>query len=296
MFPNKILLCVDSEEHFAACKVEAGWIARHLNCGLVMYHAAPERWMDAGPSLEDTHVDEDWLIPLVDDPALVNIEVETLSTSGFSPLIDSILSAARETGCDMVMIPTHARSGLDHMILGSVAERVLRSCKIPVMTLDLGKMPTTQSDAAFDRVICPIDFSKKAEDAMHQGAQIAQQLSVGVTIVHAIDDYFAAAYPIDGIPSLDVYLPSLISEVSAKVQRMSDKLTQSFGIESDHWVESASLTSSMIEVAKKHANPLVVMATGGRDSLGDHILGSRTERIVRSVHVPVLALPNTEFN
>ncbi len=291
MFPKKILLCIDSVEHFDQCKTEAGWIARHLDADLVLYHAAPERWLDAGPSLDDTQVDEEWLSALVDDPALVNLEVEARSTADFSNLIDSIHHATQETGSDMVLIPTHARSGLDHLMFGSVAERVLRSCKFPVMTLDLNKIPTKKSEVPFDRIISPVDFSDASKNALKRAGALAKKLSLGVTLVHAIDDYFAAAYPIDGIPSLDVYLPSLIDDVSAKVKTMATTLKNECGIETDSTTEVGSFVSCINGSLEPFKNPLIVMATSGRDSLGDHILGSRTERVVRSAHVPVLALP-----
>ena len=291
MFPKKLLLCVDSVEHFDKCKTEAGWIARHLGAGLVLFHSAPEKWLDAGPTLEDTEVEENWLDALVDDPALVNIEVEARSTAGFNGLIDSIFEACRDTGCDVVLVPTHARSGLDHMLFGSVAERVLRSCRFPVMTLDLEKVPTDKGDAAFDRVVCPIDFSDASRGALEQGAAIAMKLGIGVTAMHAIDDYFAAAYPIDGIPSLDVYLPSLIDDVAAKMKDLASKLAADNGIEADAVTEVGSFVNTVKDCVDNYKNPLIVMSTSGRDSLGDHVLGSRTERIVRSAHVPVLALP-----
>ncbi|MCB9832949.1 MAG: universal stress protein [Planctomycetes bacterium] len=293
MFPSKILLCVDSEEHFAACRVEVGWIARHLETGLVLFHSAPELWLDAGPGLQHDQVREGWLDALVDDPALRNIEVETLSVATFDTLIDSILHAADKSGADMVLVPTHGRSGLDHMLYGSVAERVLRSCRIPVMTLDLQKARQAGGDAAFDRIVCPVDFSETAEHALVRACRLGKRLDVPVTALHVIDDYFAAAYPIDGIPSLDTYLPSLIEDVTRKVKNLAKEVGEREGAEVEGRCEVGSVVATVADVLAEHANPLVVMATAGRDTLGDHVLGSRTERIVRTAHVPVLALPKS---
>jgi nucleotide-binding universal stress UspA family protein len=46
-----------------------------------------------------------------------------------------ILAAAREGGFDMIVMGTHGRSGLSHLILGSVAERVVRLAPCPVLTV-----------------------------------------------------------------------------------------------------------------------------------------------------------------
>ncbi len=291
MFPRKILLCVDNEEHFHACKVEVGWIARHLEAALVLFHSAPERWLDAGPSAARVEITEGWLDALVDDPALRKIEVETLSVATFDTLVDSIMNAADKAGADLVMVPTHGRSGFDHLLFGSVAERVLRSCRIPVLTLDLDKVKKTGGDAAFDRLVCPVDFSATSERALAAACEIAKRLDVGVTALHVIDDYFAAAYPIDGIPSLDTYLPSLIEDVGKKIKEVARLAAEKAGVEVEGVCEVGAVIVTMADVLKQFGNPMVVMATAGRDSLGDHVLGSRTERVVRTAHVPVLALP-----
>ena len=48
-----------------------------------------------------------------------------------------IVSFAKSTGADLVVIGTHGRTGLRHVFLGSVAENVVRLCPCPVITLRL---------------------------------------------------------------------------------------------------------------------------------------------------------------
>lgn len=47
----------------------------------------------------------------------------------------TILAACDESGCDLVVMGTHGRTGLSHLVLGSVAEKVVRHAKCPVMTV-----------------------------------------------------------------------------------------------------------------------------------------------------------------
>ncbi len=42
-----------------------------------------------------------------------------------------------ELGADMIVMGTHGRTGIRHLLLGSVAERVVRSSKVPVVTVPL---------------------------------------------------------------------------------------------------------------------------------------------------------------
>jgi nucleotide-binding universal stress UspA family protein len=46
---------------------------------------------------------------------------------------------AREMGIDLLVVGTHGRTGLSHLLLGSVAERVLRSAPCPVLTVHPGE-------------------------------------------------------------------------------------------------------------------------------------------------------------
>src|SRR5262249_24396073 len=53
-----------------------------------------------------------------------------------------ILKMAEETGCDLIIMGTHGRTRLQRMLLGSVAEQVLRKARCPVVTV---KTPQTVS-------------------------------------------------------------------------------------------------------------------------------------------------------
>jgi hypothetical protein len=49
--------------------------------------------------------------------------------------VEEILGAARASHCDMIVMPTHGRSGFSRLIVGSVAEGVLRGAPCPVLTI-----------------------------------------------------------------------------------------------------------------------------------------------------------------
>jgi nucleotide-binding universal stress UspA family protein len=49
--------------------------------------------------------------------------------------ITQILRVARETGCDLIVMGTHGRTGLGRLLMGSVAEQVVRQASCPVLTV-----------------------------------------------------------------------------------------------------------------------------------------------------------------
>lgn len=62
-----------------------------------------------------------------------DVAVETSMLSG-SPSRE-IVRYAEEEGCDLIVMGTHGRGGIDRLLLGSVAERVVRSSSVPVLTV-----------------------------------------------------------------------------------------------------------------------------------------------------------------
>ncbi|HSN91580.1 MAG TPA: universal stress protein [Anaeromyxobacteraceae bacterium] len=62
-------------------------------------------------------------------PAHVSVRVESGEPS------DTILSASRDGGADLIVMGTHGRTGLSRLLIGSVAEAVLRRATCPVLTI-----------------------------------------------------------------------------------------------------------------------------------------------------------------
>jgi universal stress protein A len=63
-------------------------------------------------------------------------DVETRVASGVP--YREIIRAARETGAGLIVIGTHGRTGVEHVIFGSTAEKVVRMAPCPVLSVRLG--------------------------------------------------------------------------------------------------------------------------------------------------------------
>jgi len=61
------------------------------------------------------------------------ITVETIHRVGV-PFVE-IIKAAREKEVDLIVIATHGKSGLSHILFGSVAEKVVRKAPCPVLSI-----------------------------------------------------------------------------------------------------------------------------------------------------------------
>jgi nucleotide-binding universal stress UspA family protein len=65
--------------------------------------------------------------------ALDGIEYSSVMAKGIAD--DEIIKYANENGIDMIVLGTHGRTGLEHVIFGSTAEKVVRAAKCPVLTV-----------------------------------------------------------------------------------------------------------------------------------------------------------------
>lgn len=62
-----------------------------------------------------------------------DVEVETALIEGTPS--KEVVRYATEQGCDLIVMGTHGRGGIDRLLLGSVAERVVRGSPVPVLTV-----------------------------------------------------------------------------------------------------------------------------------------------------------------
>jgi nucleotide-binding universal stress UspA family protein len=100
----------------------------------------------AGTGMEATWTGIDDLLREDADEAVAKVEalaegtdvaVETSVVEG-SPGRE-IVRYATDAGCDLIVMGTHGRGGIDRLLLGSVAERVVRRSAVPVLTVRLGE-------------------------------------------------------------------------------------------------------------------------------------------------------------
>jgi nucleotide-binding universal stress UspA family protein len=88
-----------------------------------------EAWTDAEHDRAERAV-EDAVAMLHDD-----LPVETATVEGVPKA--TILDYVEDERMDMVVMGTHGRTGLDHYLIGSVAEKVVRRSPVPVVTVRL---------------------------------------------------------------------------------------------------------------------------------------------------------------
>ena len=200
-----------------------------------------------------------------------------------------ILEAQKEVGADLVVMSSHGRTGFAHLILGSVAERVVREAVCPVLTIRQGDEEVTT--AAFQHILVPVDIADRSATALVCARQIAAQ-------------HGGTVYPLHVVPTEDIYLQrdvyrlqegegtNLVQAEKVAKERLAE-VSQSYleGVRYEPVVHvSNDPARTFLEMEKEVGADLLVMATHGFTGLFHLLLGSLTEKMMREAGCPVLAL------
>ena len=183
----------------------------------------------------------------------------------------AILSRIRATQPDLTVLATHGRTGLGHMLLGSVAEKIIQHAFRPVLVVRSGEASTVRP---YRKIVLPTDFSVASRLAFPLAASLARVFDADVVAVHVVS------------PGMPVSLPP----VAATEAWLWEFLQPDFaGVSvAPRVFDSGSVWDRIVHTARVERADLVVMSTHGHDSLADRILGSNTERVVRHAPCPVL--------
>lgn len=139
---KRIVVATDFSDGSDAALEPAFGLARRLDAGLEVVHVLDPSILTAPPGLGS--------IALADAPALVEeidralaqraeraqslgVPCETKVLEGFPS--SEIVRHAQKVGADLIIMGTHGRTGLAHVVLGSVAERVVQRATCPVMVV-----------------------------------------------------------------------------------------------------------------------------------------------------------------
>ena len=112
-------------------------------------------------------------------------EVSTRVLRG--PVVDALAAEADREDVDMVFMTTHGRSGLRRVLLGSVADELVRSTTLPtVLVHPACDIPFTADDRPLRHLLVPLDGSTVAEDVLPAVTELARALEARVTLTNVV--------------------------------------------------------------------------------------------------------------
>ena len=198
-----------------------------------------------------------------------------------------ILEAAARESADLIVMGTRGLGGVQKMMLGSTAERVVRRTRIPVLMVpDDGTPAPNDPLAALERIVAATDFGPTCSDALHWATAFARDLPAALVIAHVVNP---------------VHVPSqwrrLVDDVDEhrldEARRRLERIARGIADEVDDCAHVTTLgrpAEGIAALARQQKAGLIVMGLATTASAVARP-GSVAYGVLRIAHVPVLVIP-----
>lgn len=176
---------------------------------------------------------------------------------------DTVIDAIRTLNPGLVVLGTHARHGLRALLHASVGEAIARNLAVPALFVpnrSRGFVDAATGVIDLHRILIPagdVAQARRGLAAARDLVALAGVVNAQLEIVHLGDDDPA------------------IAQLGVRVSQAA----------------SEDLDTAILHAAKNRNACLIVMPTRGHDSVGDVLLGSHTEHVIRDAECPVLSVP-----
>lgn len=293
---RRILCPVDFSESSGRALAHAAALARWYGAQLIVLHVVPSfhPMPVHGEFGEPVH----YVTPLSRDEVLEEMRRVlnlTAMAPGATPIADAgdprgtIVDQAVSTKADLIVMGTHGRRGFKRLLLGSVAEAVLREAPCPVLTVPPQSAAGASEAVTFKRILCPIDFSPSALQALEFAVALARQADGRVTLLHAVE-WLAEEQPRALMHfNAPEYRQLMASEAHERLQALVAEETRTW-VEIDDVLAFGRAYREILRAAEAKPADLIVMGAQGRGGLDLAVFGSTTQQVVRGATCPVLTV------
>jgi nucleotide-binding universal stress UspA family protein len=205
---------------------------------------------------------------------------------------ENLAGIVRDEEIDLIVLGTHGRTGLGKLLLGSVAEDILRHAPCPVLTVGpkvfgRAKLPEFQSrgrdlaplELELRQILFATNFAQNSALVAQEAISLAEEFRARLTLLHVIEDYTQLGSrpgPIeDGIRRLHDLIPK-----NAALQYAPETLLE-FGSASDCILKAA---------AEREADMIVLGARASIEVGTTHLPWSTAHHVIAGANCPVLTI------
>lgn len=296
---RRILCPIDFSAPSAHALEHAAGLARWFGARLAVLHVRPT--VTPHPDMPPGGPVAPWLVTELEglqqrvaaaaaEATAAGVAVEPLATAG-EP-VHEILRCAVALPADLIVMGTHGSSGFQHLVLGSVTEKVLRKAPCPVLTVPPRAPAAT---ARITRIICAVDFSDCSLRSAAFAAALAKESGAALELVHVVEWpwHEAAIVEMPGVPAAQ-------AQVIADYRRYLERgATQRLDAVATSTMPSGTVATSvrfgrphveLLAAARDGRADLIVLGVRGHGALDPGFFGSTANHLVRSASCPVLTI------
>lgn len=186
---------------------------------------------------------------------------------------------------DLIVMGTQGRTGFERVVLGSVAEKTLRTADVPIVTVTPDGDIVEIGNQQYDNVLLPTDGSEGAELAIEWGITLAELYDATVHTVYSVDTSRFGG--VEG--SAEIH--DALEQTGQEALEMVHDRVRAADVSVAGNIASGPAARAILSYSEEHDIDLIVMGTHGRSGLTRYLTGSVTETVVRNAAVPVCCVP-----
>jgi nucleotide-binding universal stress UspA family protein len=299
---RRILCPIDFSDFSRRALDHAIAIARWYKASVTVLHvfSSVPVAMGAGPM-----VFEPILLPPVDRDQLLAdtkafAEMESAPGIGIDAVVREgnpsreILDHAAGMKADLIVIGTHGRSGFERLLLGSVAEKVLRKASCAVMTVPR-RLPDAvpAGPVVYKQILCPVDFSDSSLRALKYAISLSQEADGRLTVLHVVEHQFENVADMANVVyeagmTIGDYLKEREDALRRQLHDVAARAPEFCRVEP--LMTHGKAWREVLRVATEKQSDLIVMGVQGRGAVDLMLFGSTAQHVVRESSCPVLTL------
>jgi len=202
-----------------------------------------------------------------------------------------ITTEAGKNKADLIVIATHGYTGVEHLLVGSTAERVVRHAPCPVLTVPARTPPRRPGKThpfKIKKILVPIDLSDLSKAALPWATLLAAQFKSKLVLLHVEEKL-----PIDYLLGRELRshtMVPLMKQAEAELEHLAGEQRKTTGANISVVVRDGKPFQEICHAAKALGADLIVLTTHGHTGLKHVRLGSTAERVVRHAQCPVLVV------
>jgi nucleotide-binding universal stress UspA family protein len=180
----------------------------------------------------------------------------------------------------MIVLGTHGGNRLERGIIGSVAEKILRSTRWPTLTVGPQVQALSSKNLPFERILFATDFTPAAASAALYAVTLAEVLGARIDVLNVIQEG-AIEHP-DRLSDLQhCFYDALDGLVPQQAKKFCDPRT---------FVEVGSAHERILDHIREHSIDLLVLGIRQTSHLGMEMRTSGAFRIIVDAECPVLTI------
>ncbi len=192
----------------------------------------------------------------------------------------SIIDAARDRSADLIVAGTHGRRGVTKILFGSVADRLVRTSPVPLITTTAGAA-RVGFGPRIRHLMIATDFGEPSQRARSYACALARSFDARVTLVHVVPWLAGSIARVLPAEAEVVAQAKLALKVELELAKQEAPAVDSLVVEGDP-------RERILSAARELDADMIAMGTHARRGLSRVFMGSVAEAVVRTSEIPVL--------